>query len=82
MVGESFKVMLISCFVIGELAVNPGLAAIWKEEQERLQKDVLESSQRPLPQRTMSEILLMDKLLKNLRFEVRNSLFNKNTTFK
>uniref|UniRef100_A0A1B6KJW2 Uncharacterized protein n=2 Tax=Graphocephala atropunctata TaxID=36148 RepID=A0A1B6KJW2_9HEMI len=55
--------------VQGELAVNPGLAAIWEEEKERLQKDGLESSQRPTPQKTMSEILLMDRLKDNLRFQ-------------
>uniref|UniRef100_A0A1B6J8T5 DNA-directed DNA polymerase n=1 Tax=Homalodisca liturata TaxID=320908 RepID=A0A1B6J8T5_9HEMI len=55
--------------VEGELAVNPGLAAIWEEEKERLQKDALDSSQRPTPQRTMSEVLLMEKLKDNLRFQ-------------
>lgn len=65
----------IAVYVTGELAVNPGLAAIWLEEKERLQKDVLEDSQRTTPQQTSSEDYLIDKLNKNLKLEVQRINF-------
>ncbi|XP_054272954.1 DNA polymerase zeta catalytic subunit [Macrosteles quadrilineatus] len=53
----------------GELAVNPGLAAIWKEEKQRLKRDALDVSQRPEPPLAMSEVLLREKLRENLKYQ-------------
>lgn len=54
------------------MAVNPGLAAIWEEEKKRLNKDKLDdSSYRPTPPLAMSEVLLKEKLLENLKLPVR-----------